>query len=227
MKTRSVISAIGWLLSGILLFLWQGKYLPFHYEYMEQFRLFHGSAESFIEHGSYPSGLIEYMASFLIQFFNQPFVGAATITVLFLIIGVGMQQIFKRIAARVDMPLAYVLPALFLLFAGMDFNYHLEGTLAFALTVWFLNAQIRIARPHVRMVSGVLLSWLLYYLAGPAFALFARCAVIYEWHKREVSVVYSALLLPVAVLPACYAYFIQHSETMRIIFLPDAYTNHR
>ena len=227
MKTRSVISAIGWLLSGILLFLWQGKYLPFHYEYMEQFRLFHGSAESFIEHGSYPSGLIEYMASFLIQFFNQPFVGAATITVLFLIIGVGMQQIFKRIAARVDMPLAYVLPALFLLFAGMDFNYHLEGTLAFALTVWLLNAQIRIARPHVRMVSGVLLSWLLYYLAGPAFALFALCAVIYEWHKREVSVVYSALLLPVAVLPACYAYFIQHSETMRIIFLPDAYTNHR
>ena len=81
MKTRSVISAIGWLLSGILLFLWQDKYLPFHYEYMEQFRLFHGSAESFIEHGSYPSGLIEYMASFLIQFFNQPFPARSAVAV--------------------------------------------------------------------------------------------------------------------------------------------------
>ena len=34
------------------------------------------------------------------------------------------------------------------------------------------------------------------------------------------------MLLPIAVLPACYAYFVQHSEPFRIIFLPDAYTNH-
>jgi hypothetical protein len=71
------------------------------------------------------------------------------------------------------------------------------------------------------------LSWALYYLAGPAFVLFALCSVIYEWHKRELSMLYSALLLPIAVLPACYAYFIQHSDTFRIIFMPDAYTNHR
>jgi len=42
-----------------------------------------------------------------------------------------------------------------------------------------------------------------------------------------LSQTYSVLLLPVAVLPACYAYFIQHSEPFRILFLPDAYTNHK
>ena len=227
MKTHRVITVIGWLVVGILLFLWQEKYLPFHYEYIEQFRLFHYSKEYFIEHCSYPSGLIEYLGSFLIQFFHQPHVGAAIVTFLLLSVGIGMQQIFKRIASHVDMPLAYLLPVLFLLFAGMDFNYHLEGTLAFALTIGFLNAQIRINRPRHRMVSGVLLSWMLYYLAGPAFGLFALCSVVYEWHKRELPILYPLLLLPIAALPACYAYFVQHSDTFRITFLPDAYTNHR
>ena len=210
MKTHSVITIIGWLVAGILLFLWQEKYLPFNYEYMEQFRLFHYSSEYFIEHCSYPSGLIKYMASFLLQFFSQPYIGTGTITILLLIIGIGMQQIFKRIASHVNLPLAYLLPVLLLLCAGMDFNYHLEGTLAFALTVWLLNAQIRITRPTYRMISGILLSWVLYYLAGPAFVLFALCTVIYEWHKRELSVTIPVMILPLAVLPACYAYFIQH-----------------
>ena len=227
MKTRTIITTIGWLVSGILLFLWQEKHLPFHYEYIEQFRLFHNSTESFIEHCSYPSGLIGYMASFFIQFFYQPSIGIATITALLLFIGIGMQQIYKRVASHVDMPLAYLLPALFLLFAGMDFNYHLEGTLAFALTVWLLNVQIRINRPVSRIVSGIVLSWTIYYLAGPAFVPFALCSVIYEWYKQEVSKIYSVLLLPIAVLPACYTYFIEHSDSFRIIFLPDAYANHR
>ena len=227
MKTRTIITTIGWLVSGILLFFWQEKHLPFHYEYIEQFRLFHNSTESFIEHCSYPSGLIGYMASFFIQFFYQPSIGIATITALLLFIGIGMQQIFRRIVSRVDMPLAYLLPALFLLFAGMDINYHLEGTLAFALTVWLLNVQIRIVRPVYRIISGILLSWFIYYLAGPAFVLFALCSVIYEWHKQELSKMYAVLLLPTAVLPACYAYFVEQSETFRIIFLPDAYANRR
>lgn len=227
MKTRSVITIIGWLLTGILLFLWQDHYLPFHYEYLEQFRLFHYHTDYFMEHASYPSGLMEYMASFLMQFFHLPYVGMATVTVLLLSIGIGIQQIFKRMAAQVDMPLAYLLPALLLLFAGMDLNYHLEGTLAFTLTVWFLNAHIRILRPKYRIVSGILMSWLLFYLTGPAFVWFALCSVIYEWHKRELPRTYAVLLLPVAVLPACYAYFVQHSEPLRILFLPDAYSNHK
>lgn len=227
MKTRSVITIIGWLLTGILLFLWQDHFLPFHYEYLEQFRLFHYHTDYFMEHASYPSGLMEYLASYLMQFFHLPYMGMATVTVLLLSIGIGIQQIFRRMAANVDLPLAYLLPALLLLFAGMDINYHLEGTLAFALTVWLLNAQIRILRPEYRIFSGVLLSWLLFYLAGPAFVLFALCSLVYEWHKRELSKAYAVLLLPVAVLPACYAYFIQHSEPFRILFLPDAYTNHK
>ena len=226
MKTRSVLSILGWLVLGILLFLWQEKYLPFHYEYIEQFRLFHFSAEYFFEHCSYSSGPIEYMASFLIQYFNLPYIGSVSVTILLLFIGIGMQQIFKRIASHVDLPLAYLLPSLFLLLAGMDINYHLEGTLAFALIVWVLNVQIRIARPVYRIISGVLLSWIVYYLAGPAFLPFALCSVIYEWHRKEISKIISVLLLPIAVLPACYAYFVQHSEPFRIIFLPDAYTNH-
>ena len=226
MKTRSVLSILGWLVLGILLFLWQEKYLPFHYEYIEQFRLFHFSAEYFFEHCSYSSGPIEYMASFLIQYFNLPYIGSVSVTILLLFIGIGMQQIFKRIASHVDLPLAYLLPSLFLLLAGMDINYHLEGTLAFALIVWVLNVQIRIARPVYRIISGVLLSWMVYYLAGPAFLPFALCSVIYEWHRKEISKIISVLLLPIAVLPACYAYFVQHSEPFRIIFLPDAYTNH-
>ena len=227
MKTHRVITIIGWLITGLLLFLWQEQYLPFHYEYMEQFRLFHYNTEYFIDHCSYPSGLMEYLASYLIQFFHLPYIGVGTITILLLLIGIGIQQIFKRIAAHVDMPLAYLLPALLLLFAGMDINYHLEGTLAFTLTVWLLNAQIRIVRPEYRIFSGVLLSWLLFYMTGPAFVLFALCSVIYEWHKQELPKMYAVLLLPVAVLPACYAYFIQHSEPLRILFLPDAYSNHK
>ena len=116
MKTRSVITIIGWLLTGILLFLWQDHFLPFHYEYLEQFRLFHYHTDYFMEHASYPSGLMEYLASYLMQFFHLPYMGMATVTVLLLSIGIGIQQIFRRMAANVDLPLAYLLPALLLLF---------------------------------------------------------------------------------------------------------------
>ena len=227
MKKHTLISIIGWLVFGILLFLWQEKHLPFHYAYIEQFRLFHFSAAYFIEHCSYPSGLIEYMATFFIQYFNEPYVGSGTIAILLLSIGIGMQQLFKRITPQVEVPLAYLLPALLLLLAGIDFNYHLEGTLAFALTVWILNAQIRIIRPIHRIISGILLSWFLFYLAGPAFIMFALCSVIYEGYKRELPIMVSIWVLPIAFLPACYAYFIAHSDAARFIFLPDAYTNHR
>lgn len=227
MKKHTFISIIGWILIGALLLFWQERHLAFHYAYIEQFRLFHFNMDYLLNQCSYPSGFMEYVASFLIQYFNLPWVGSLVTTLLFVSIGIGVQQLLRYIAPKVALPLAYLLPPLLLLFAGMDFYYHLEGTLAYCLMVWLLNAQIRIVHPSYRLASGTILSWLLFYLAGPAFLPFCICAILYEWYKHSPFRIYSLLLLPIACIPAYYTYFTGIGGEARIVFLPDAYTNPR
>ena len=226
MKKQIPTTLIGWVSFGIFLYLWQEKNLSYHYAYIEQFRLFHANADYFTELCSRPLGIMEYSASFIIQFFNQPHIGALVITGLFLLIGIGVQNICKKILPKADLPIIYVLPLFLLLFAGMDFNYHLEGTLAFALTVGLLNLHIRIVSEKIRIGSAAVFSWLVFYVAGPAFVVYTLCVVIYEWNIHSTIRWHSLFLVPFSFLPAFYCY-LNNLGVVRTLFLPDAYTNPR
>lgn len=227
MKKHTLINIAAWTCAGLLLFLYLERQFAFNYFYTEQFRLFRFSADYATDLLSRPGGASQYVASFLIQYFVHPFVGPLVATSLFLVIGTGWQVIWKRLAPALPMPLFYLLPGILLLFADMDFNYHLEGTLAFALVVWVLNLYIRIRSPFLRLPFMAVAAWMLFYFAGPAFQAAVLCAVLYEFFTRSSSRWYSLLLLLLSMLPALWWYHTGLGGEARIVFLPDAYFNPR
>lgn len=227
MKKDIVINITSWLCIGLLLFLYLERQLAYHYFYIEQFRLFRFDQTYAFQLFSRPGGISEYIASFLIQYFIHPHIGPLITTGLFLCIGIGVQAIWRKLSPNFAMPLVYLVPGILLLWADMDFNYHLEGTLAYASVVWMLNWYIRIRSSFIRIPWMAVASWLLFYFAGPAFVAIILCVVFYEFYIKSSSKWYSLLLLPLGVLPAFCWYQTGLGGEARIVFLPDAYFNPR
>lgn len=227
MKKSIVINTISWSCIGLLLFLYLEQQLAFNYFYIEQFRLFRFDQDYAFQLLSHPGGASEYVASFLIQYFIHPYIGPLTTASLFLCIGIGLQAIWKKLSPDFEMPLAYLIPGVLLLFAEMDFNYHLEGTLAYASAVWILYSYLCIRSPFIRLSFIIIASWMLFYFAGPAFEAVIFCAIFYEFYTKSPSKWHSLLLLPLGIIPAFWWYQTGTGGEARVIFSPDAYTNPR
>lgn len=227
MKKNIIINITSWLCIGLLLFFYLERQLAFHYYYIEQFRLFRFSQDYASQLLSRPGGISEYIASFLIQYFVHPHIGPLVSAGLFLCIGIGVQAIWRKLSPGFAMPLAYLVPGILLLCADMDFNYHLEGTLAYALVVWMLNLYIRIRPSSIRIPLQAVASWLSFYFAGPAFVAVILCTAFYEFYTNSSLKWYSLLFLSLGVLPAFWWYQTGLGGEMRIVFLPDAYFNPR
>lgn len=211
----------------ILLFLYLSQSFAFNYFYIEQFRLFRFHWDYAARLLSHPGGAAEYAASFLIQFFIHPHVGPGVATLLFISISLGMRGICKRLAPEREWPLVYLTPGILLLMADLDFNYHLEGTLAFAWVVGVLNVYLRIHSQTVRMVFMVLAAGILYGVAGSAFFAALLCALVYEYLTGSISSWKPPVMFALGLIPALADYFTGTGGEARMYFLPDAYFNPR
>lgn len=227
MKKSILINTISWLCVTIGLFAYLEQTCAFNYFYAEQFRLFRFSSDYVAQLFSHPGGAMEYLASFLMQFFIYPYVGPLTAALLFAGIGIGIQGLWRKCSPQFSLPILYLVPGILLLFADMDFNYHLEGTLAFALTVGVLNIYIRLSSLRMRLLFMRIATWALYFLVGPAAVIAALCAVIYECLLSSHFKWYSLLLLVWVFIPIAWWYSGGQGGEARIVFLPDAYFNPR
>ena len=112
MKKSIIINIISWLGISLLLFFYLERQLAFHYFYIEQFRLFRFNQDYALQLFSHPGGISEYIASFLIQYFIHPHIGPLIMTCLFLCIGIGVQNIWRKLSPNLEMPLAYLMPGI-------------------------------------------------------------------------------------------------------------------
>lgn len=223
MRKKLLVTVFEWLFICILLFFFLEKNLAYHYYYVGQFRLFQYHSDEVMRLFSHPGGLVEYVATWLVQGWSCPYAGALTDVLLFLCIGTGLQCICKKLASKICLTLLWLLPGILLLFVSIDFNYHLEGTLAFALSVWVLYFYLCIASPIVRVVYMVFVGWGLFFLVGSAFEVVVICAVLYEWSVGSSYKKLALLLFPLSFMPALWWYMAGANEAVRIVFLPDAY----
>lgn len=227
MKIRTLFYLTSWFIIGIFLFLWLEQHQTYHYAYLEQFRLFHYSSDYLLDLLCRPCGGIEYLATFFIQYFDHRYVGAFVHTLLFLLTGISLQRLWEKIVPASENPLVYLLPGILLILAGMNTNYHLEGSLAFVLTLLLLNLYLCFKRPVVREIFALTASWFLFHLTGPAFIIFLATILLHDWHTNSFSRKRSLLLVVLAFIPAIYWFLADNGETARIIFLPDAYNHPR
>ena len=224
-RKKALLLGAGWLVLGILVCIRLTKVCPFLYAYIEQFRLFQENADFALRCWSRPGGPLEYVTTFLLQFFVYPGVGAMATVLLWAASALGLRAVCRRLMPQHEAPVLYLLPGLLAVWASFDFNYHWESTGALVLISWFWVGYIQVKHPWFRWVTGVLGAWLLFYLTGPAWLAAWMGLLLYEWltdSRIKVALLGATFLVG---LPAVGWYLTGQAGEFRMAFLPDAYTH--
>lgn len=208
------------------LFLYLQSYYAFNYYFEEQFQMFRFSGDYAQACFQRIGGPVAYLGSFIVQFFIHPYVGAAVSALLYALTVCGLRTCALRLSGGKELPLAYLLPGMFFLWAGADVNCHYDAGLAFATMAWLLAAYVRMPKRSVRLAVAFPLSWLLFYAVGPmSIALAAACCVV-ELGRKGKGRWWSLLLLPGTLLAPLFCYYIDATdEPLRRLLTMEFYSN--
>lgn len=169
-------------------------------------------------------GMVLYFAEFLSHFYIRIGIGPVITAFLLTLIAILSSLIVKKISARNDLPVVYLMPWLSLLIMHLDYDYTDQGTIAYLFLLLFLWFYIN-QSPLIRLIHGICIIPLLYLIAGPITHLFAVSVLLFEFltngTKKYVCIIY----LPIAVFSAVACCYLGYSPNIVRTFLPDAYYN--
>ena len=156
---------------------------------------------------AYPGGPIEYLSAFLSQFFYYSWAGAIIVTVQAWLLSVCIDYLLKAANLSRIRLISFVLPIL-LLVLYTRYTYFFDTTIALLIALLIVCVYMKITLSCTKALSCsstfLLLSVILYYLAGGAFLLFALVCAIYELiirYRWKVSLIclLSAVVIPYVV----------------------------
>lgn len=215
------------ILFGLTLFAVLGSFLQitskFHFFYIEQLQLFQFSGDYLADKITHPGGLSLLMGEFLTQFFFTPYLGPVISAALLTCIGLAMRAIIRQITPDKELFLIYLLPVLSLLLIQYDFNYILQGTIAFLFCLLCFNGWVRVENYRYRLYTALVITPLLFWIGGPIAGLFALCVVIWELFKSGRQGVFTLVVLFEFLLIAAGSVWTLAVSSYRFAFLPDAY----
>ena len=188
----------------LLVLLLQVGY-SYHFFYIEQFQLFMFSEDYLFETVFHPGGLSIYLGEFFVQFFYYPLVGEI-ITAFLLVCAAGLVKKYGSFNNTCFLPEGLIL--LFLLIDILDFNFLYAGIVAYLFCVIFLLAYQRIRKDIVRILTGCLMSCLLYLIAGSVFVVFAVSLLMLEINVYRIKK--SMLLMPL-VFMILLVFYLDHA----------------
>jgi hypothetical protein len=147
------------------------------------FPVFYKGWPFFLQFLSYPGGPVEYLSAFLSQLFYYSWAGALIVTVQAWLICLCLNYLLKAANSPKGHLICFALPIL-LLVSYTQYTYYFITTMAFltALLIVCLYLKITLSRSKVFscVIVYLILSVILYYIAGGAFLLFAVLCSVYE-----------------------------------------------
>lgn len=190
--------------------------------YIEQTQLFQFTTQYAYSVLFHPGGLALYLSEFLVQFYILPGVGAFITTLLLVGITASTAYLLKQLRPQSKLFLLYVLPSLALLVLHLDYNYYVQGSLAYLLMLIFLCIYLKLKFP-VRFIVGIITIPVLFLLAGSVATLYTISIILVDFFTHEKRKILSLFYFPdLLVTGLCGIYWGGISET-RIIFMPDMY----
>jgi hypothetical protein len=204
--------------TGIFCYLWLRIDASLCFVAHEPF--FSLSAGAIKEQLSYPGGMTDYIADFVTQFFTNPLVGAAIITLLLLCLSAASFALFRSVFGKIQIRSLHLYPAAF--FAALHCNYHhplsvtLSITLATALAALF--ERIKWVTLPAQLLLYLIFSCTLYFISGGGallvFSLLTLLIAILTERKYLFAFFCAALA---ALIP------LVSEEVLFLISLNDAY----
>jgi hypothetical protein len=151
---------------------------------------------------SYPGGPVEYVCAFLSQLLYIGWAGAIVVTAQAWLICLCTGYILKAIGALGLRLLCFVPPVLVLI-TYTQYTYHFVTTTALLTSLLFVCLYIRIAQKSKPfcLVTFLVLSVILHYIAGGAYLLFAILCAIFELFFASRWQVALAFLVSAVVIP--------------------------
>jgi hypothetical protein len=209
-----------WLILSVFL---QSVY-RFHFYHIEQYRLFLFDGDYLFSALQKTGGLSLLIGEFLTQFFIYPYAGALITSVLPAGAGVLLRIIFRRMDGGLTGGyLRSLLPVFSLLFIQLDFNYFIQGTVAYLMALLCLCVYGKIGNVRGRAAYAVLSAFLLFWWGGSVAVLFVISVFAGEWlsapSRCRLFLVPCAEVLLLAFLSVRYAFVGEY----RFALLPDMY----
>ena len=147
------------------------------------FPVFYKGWTFFLPFLSYPGGPVEYLSAFLSQLFYYSWVGALVITVQAWLMCLCLDYLLKAANSLRSHLICFTLPILLLVLYTL-YTCYFVITMAFLTALLTACLYLKLTLSHNKNFSCVsiflILSVILYYLAGGALLLFAVICVIYE-----------------------------------------------
>lgn len=221
MKIRYLI--LFWIVFFTLLVIFLQQNFVYHFPFIEQHQLFLWNWHYLWEVLAQPGGFALWIGEFIVQFFSKPYIGAITIALLMTISGVWTSLILKQIKPiGTNLGLSILVPILLLL-PHLDFQYLLQGTIAYIIVLKGVYFYTLIKTPQRRLLIALCCLPILYWAVGAATLLFAITASMYELLKRT-KYSYLSLILPVEVLLLGFgSLYFSIIGTFRFALLPYGY----
>jgi hypothetical protein len=196
----------------------------FHFYHIEQYQLFLFDDAYIFSTLQKIGGLSLLIYEFLAQFFIYPYAGALILSTLLTITGVLVYCLLRRMDK--DSTFVYILsllPVFSLLFIQLDFNYFMQGTVAYIMALMLLYIYCKFSSIGWKLGYSVLSTFLVFWWGGPVAILFALSVIVKElFSKSSQSFL---LLIPcaeaflLAYLSVGYAFIGEY----RFAMLPDLY----
>jgi hypothetical protein len=168
------------------------------------FPVFFKGWEFFRDFLSYPGGLVEYLSAFLSQLFYIGWAGALVVTIQAWLISEIIDYFFKAINFSSLRWLRFV-PPILMLIIYTQYTYHFLTIMAFLIAVFFVCLYLRITQSltsnYSRLAVSLVLSVILYTIAGGAYLLFAVLCAMYELFFRRRWLLGLLYLLSAVVIP--------------------------
>jgi len=165
------------------------------------FPVFYRSWSFFLQFTSYPGGPLEYLCAFLSQLLYYSWAGALVITLSALLISICTDTFIKAINAH-RFRLVSFIPPMLLLITYNQYTYHFVTSMALLAALFFVCLYLKVTRSSklISLIAFLVLSVILYYIAGGAYLLFATVCALYELlftRRWQLALVY---LLSAAVI---------------------------
>lgn len=208
-----------------LFFVLQTSFSYFFY-YLEQLQLFLFTKEYAQAILLQPGGIATYIGTFLIQFFSIPYVGALIIAALMTLISYQTRVVLKQISPTKEWPLFYLLPAVLLLSIHIEFNYFLQGTIAYSLALIGLQALFLFKKKGSLLIYAITTSTLLYIIGGSIAVLYTVCILAVQTIKNTKKAYLFILPVLFSLLLGYFAFRMTWFSSLKAAYLPDLYYHH-
>ena len=209
-----------WLILSVFL---QSVY-KFHFYHIEQYQLFLFDNDYVFSTLKKAGGLSLLLYEFLAQFFIYPYAGALITSTLLTVTGFLIHIILRRIDK--DSTFVYLwslLPVFSLLFIQLDFNYFMQGTIAYLMALLLLYAYWKLGNIRWRLGYAVLAAFFLFWWGGSVAVLFVISIFVKELcsgpSRSYLFLIPCAEVLLLACLSVRYAFIGEY----RFAVLPDMY----